>query len=241
MMVNLKSCDIVYLVKNTKYNGELRYSLRSVCKNFPHRKIWFVGGLPKGIKPDYYLPIDQTNKANHTDKYDNVSKLRQAIIEDKCISNNFILFNDDFFVLNPVKTLPVYINGKLDELVEFVKKEGNVLNSKYITIIEKMIKDLTNQKLPCNNFEVHIPIMISKKLMKDVTNKYGKFRRSLYGNEVYYTDYCEQIKDVKIYNMIQIPKEDQLFVSTTDASFNLGAVGDYIRNKFPEPCEYEYE
>lgn len=238
-MTNLKSCDIVYLVKNTEYNGELRYSLRSVCKNFPHRKIWFVGSMPKGIKPDYFQPVNQSRSKD--DKYQNVHKLIEAIINNKGISNNFVLFNDDFFVLNPVKQLPVYINGDLHSLIEFVKTEGRTNSSKYINIIERTIEDLTKRKLPCNNFELHIPIGINKIAMKNIMNTYGRFNRSLYGNNLYNPDKTISIHDVKIYNPIQIPTEEQLFVSTTDASFNLGEIGKYIKNKFPEPCEYEYE
>lgn len=240
-MANLKSCDIVYLVKNTKYNGELRYSLRSVCKNFPHRNIWFIGSMPNGLKPDYFQPVKQSINSNPKDKYNNVYKLFDAISKNKAISSNFVLFNDDFFVLKPVKNLPVYANGKLAELIEFVKSEARVPYSAYIKVLEKEIEDLTNAKLPCNNFALHIPMVINKIQMRNVMNEFGRFNRSLYGNYVYYTDYLKQQKDVKIYNHIQIPSEDQTFVSTTDGSFNLGEVGKYIREKFKDPCEYEYE
>lgn len=77
--------------------------------------------------------------------------------------------------------------------------------------------------------------------MKNVIEEFGTFGRSLYGNYVYYTDYCELMKDVKIMNQIQIPTEEQVYVSTSDTTFNLGEVGKYIRKKFNEPCKYEYE
>lgn len=237
-MPSLKNLDIVYLVKNSKYNGELRYSLRSVCKNFPHRNIWFVGGMPEGIKPDYYMPVRQPE--NNT-KYENFLLLIDAIINSKGISSSFVLFNDDFFVLNKVKRLPVYINGNIPELIEFVKSESNKPNSNYIKILNQHIIELKSRKLPINNFALHVPMGMNKTLIKNVIEEFGTFGRSLYGNYVYYTDYCEQMKDVKIMNHIQIPTEDQTYVSTSDGSFNLGEVGKYIRNKFNEPCKYEYE
>ena len=239
-MINLKNCDIVYFVKNSEYNGELRYSMRSVLKNFPHRKIWFVGGLPKGIKPDYYQPVNQSEKP-FKDKYDNVSKLRKAILDNKGISNNFILFNDDFFVLKPVKTLPIYINHDLEFLIDYVQKRAGVLNRRYIHIIEDMIRKLDDDLLSHINFELHVPMMINKKCLQWITDKYGVFRRSLYGNNFYPMDTCVPMKDVKIYDNMQLPSEDQIFVSTTDASFNQGVIGQYIRELFPDPCEYEYE
>ena len=160
--MNLKSCDIVYLVKNTKYNGELRYSLRSVCKNFPHRNIWFIGSMPEGIKPDYFQPVKQSKKSDPDNKYQNVHSLLDGLSKNKAISSNFVLFNDDFFVLESVKQLPIYANGKLPELIEFVKKEGNTPYSKYISLLEKTIEDLAKRKLPCNNFELHMPVIINK-------------------------------------------------------------------------------
>lgn len=239
--MNLKSCDIVYLVKNTKYNGELRYSLRSVCKNFPHRKVWFVGGLPNGINPDYYQPVDQSDKTGPKDKYNNVNKLIQAIIDNKAISSNFVLFHDDFFVLKPVKKLPPYVNGTLQDTINFVEIAGRTPNSKYINILKKEIELLSEADLPCNSFAVHVPILLNKKAMNDVLHYFGIFYRSLYGNYIYTPNDCKFLKDVKIYNNIQVPSEDQVYVSTTDGSFNIGEVGKYIRNKFPDPCEYEYE
>ena len=236
-MVNLKSCDVVYLVKDSEYNGELRYSLRSVCKNFPHRNIWFVGGLPKGIKPDFYQPVKQDGKT----KYQNVRKLLEAILSNKHISNNFILFNDDFFVLKPIKKLPVYANGDLHDYIKYVEKVANVTHSQYISILNRTIEDLTKARLSINNYCLHIPMMINKIEARNVMNVFGRFNRSLYGNYIYYPDYAKQIKDVKIHNQIQVPSEDQLFASSSDATFNLGEVGNYIRNKFPDPCEYEYE
>ena len=236
-MINLKNIDIVYLVKNSKHNGELRYSLRSVCKNFPHRNIWFVGGMPEGIKADFYQPVKQDEKT----KYQNVRKLLEAILSNKHISNNFILFNDDFFVLKPIKKLPVYANGDLHDYIEFVKKAANVTHSQYISILNRTIEDLTKAGLSRNNYCLHIPMMINKIEARNVMNEFGRFNRSLYGNYAYYPDYAKHIKDVKITNYIQVPTEEQMYVSTSDASFNLGKVGEYIRNKFNEPCKYEYE
>ena len=35
--------DIVYILKNGEISDEIIYSIRSVCKNFPYRKIWIYG------------------------------------------------------------------------------------------------------------------------------------------------------------------------------------------------------
>lgn len=46
--------DIVYLLKDGP-NEELRLSLRSVAKHFPHKRVIFVGGKPADITPDEFI------------------------------------------------------------------------------------------------------------------------------------------------------------------------------------------
>ena len=60
--------DIVYILKNNYTSDELTYSIRSVCKNFPYRKIWFYGGAPEGIMPDVFVEYQQSGN----NKWENV-------------------------------------------------------------------------------------------------------------------------------------------------------------------------
>ena len=55
----MKKYDVVYLLKNDYASDELRYSVRSVVKNFPYNRIVFVGGKPDDIEPDIYIPDEQ--------------------------------------------------------------------------------------------------------------------------------------------------------------------------------------
>ena len=87
--------DIVYILKNDVKPDELRYSLRSVCENFPHRNIVFVGGCPSGITCDYYI----NHKQEGTLKWQRaVSSMKRAFVDDR-ISDEFFLFNDDFLTI----------------------------------------------------------------------------------------------------------------------------------------------
>ena len=45
--------DIVYILRNNIDTDEIKYSMRSVVKNFPFNSIWIYGGKPKGIEPEY--------------------------------------------------------------------------------------------------------------------------------------------------------------------------------------------
>lgn len=81
--------DIVYFVKDTESNEELRYSLRTL-KNFPHRKVWLYGGCPAGLKPDKWVHLVQ-DKEN---KWENVRMMLESACKNKEISSSFWLFND---------------------------------------------------------------------------------------------------------------------------------------------------
>ena len=55
--------DIVYFVKGSRKNEELRYSLRTL-KNFPHRKVFFYGEFPDGLVPDRHIHVKQNQPTN---------------------------------------------------------------------------------------------------------------------------------------------------------------------------------
>ena len=51
--MKLKDMDIIYPYKLDELNGrELKYSLRSVAKNVPHRNIILIGEAPDRINKD---------------------------------------------------------------------------------------------------------------------------------------------------------------------------------------------
>ena len=51
--------DIVYPIKKTIKNEDLRYSLRSLC-NIEHNKVFIIGELPDWVSEEvYYIPVQQ--------------------------------------------------------------------------------------------------------------------------------------------------------------------------------------
>ena len=91
-----KELDIVYTIKDSPDNEELRYSLRSL-RNFPHRKVFIYGGLPSCVNPESvtFVKVSQ----DYNDKWTNTASLLIRIAEDENITEDFVWFNDDFFVM----------------------------------------------------------------------------------------------------------------------------------------------
>lgn len=230
-----KDLDIIYFVKAKPSNEELRYSLRSL-DNFPHRKVWFVGEHQPGFVPDGVLKVTQDRES----KWQNTSKsMRAACLSDnELISENFVLFNDDFFIMKPLKDgfLPYFYRKTLGEQIAWLEKQNS---GGYLNHIRETRKMLLDTWKPIKCYAVHYPMVINKKEMLEVMDTYkdGMMWRALYGN--YWKKGGVACGDCKIQNPFTTPNTDAPFLSTTDRSFKNGLVGKYIREQFKNKCEYE--
>ena len=222
--------DIVYFVKDTDKNDELRYSLRSL-KNFPHKKVWFYGGCPKDLKPDYHVNVKQDQPT----KWENIFKsFKLACANDK-ISKSFWLFNDDFFVMKPVKKEPNYYDGDLYKRVVTLEDRHNGFTA-YSEQLRKTLQELESMGCETVNYALHIPMLInrikSQELIKIID---GPMIRCMYGN--YFKIGGRQHSDFKIDSLTKLYKDGD-YLSTNDKSF-AGAVGKQIKKLFPDKCKYE--
>ena len=226
--------DIVYFVKRTPRNEELRYSLRSVVENMDNPTVWFVGGCPYYLKPDHQIIFRQT-----ANKWNNVSDM----IRQFCIAGNtpdeFLLFNDDFFLLDPTDWLCNLYDDTLGNLQKRVTKKNNNHASRYVKRLEEAERVLKDKGYTTYNFELHCPFRVEKAKMLEVLREFGPktpCKRSLYGNKYFKNTF--EAQDNKI-----VLKEDRipqgLFVSTEDASFKDGKVGEYLRKRFHHPSRFE--
>lgn len=224
--------DIVYFVKDTKVNDELKYSLRSL-KNFPHYKVWFYGGCPDGLKPDHHIYIKQDQPA----KWQNIFKMFKLACKNKDITKNFWLFNDDFFVMQPVKDGPNYYDGNLYKRVVTLEDSHNAITP-YSQQLRHNLQELESMGCTTLNYALHIPMLINKKKGIELTNIINcPMIRCAYGN--YFNIGGQQHSDFKIDSLTKTYKGGD-YLSTNDRSFNEGAVGQQIREIFKDKCKYEY-
>lgn len=165
--------DYVYYCRDGK-NEELRYSIRSLYKNLPDVNVWVVGG-----KPDWYIgnyiniDIDQP-------KFENVRKQFKAIATCPDINENFVLMNDDFFILKPLDEIPVMHGGLLSDKVKSHFQKAGVgiytdqLKSTYNSILNLGIREPLN-------YEIHVPMPMTKTGLLEALDNDGLVR-SVYGN-----------------------------------------------------------
>ena len=226
--------DIIYILKSKMDTEELKYSLRSVEKNFPHRKVWFVGGQPEGLTPDVRLPHVQSGE----DKWSLIRSSMMKAIKEPDLTDDFFLFNDDFFVMKKWKGGFVnFIDRTLEERIVELRDVHPWLNP-YGRTVYKANEELKSLgiKKPLN-FEVHLPMLFNKELAEETIRKCSSPQmRSIYGNLT--NCKCRQHDDVKVYDKETVPTDPD-FLSTNDSTFTEGAVGRYIRDAFPDPSRFE--
>jgi len=226
--------DIVYILKNNIDSDEIKYSLRSVERNFPYRKIWFVGGCPDGIVPDEYVNFKQIGWT----KWQLATSAIYMACQTEDITNDFWLFNDDFFVMKPVDGLHPMIRGTLRQRVRDIETPRNGNTTAYSRQLRKTLHTLELNGFPQLDYALHVPMLINKARALEVLDRFPDCAmfRSLYGN--YWGIEAVKTNDVKVRNKKDCPK-DTILLSTDDESFSKGKVGEYIRECFPEPCKYE--
>lgn len=225
--------DIVYILKEELDTEELIYSLRSIEANFPHGKVWFVGGQPQGLTPDVAFKHKQVGES----KWDLIRSSMLKVVGSEELTDKFFLFNDDFFVMKPFKGEFVnFVDGSLTERIEELRKLNPWLNP-YARTLYKAREELKSLGYGERNFDVHLPMLFTKEKVKEAINKCSSPQmRSIYGNIT--QEPCIEHKDVKVYDMNLVP-EDMDFLSTNDDTFKKGKVGEYIRGVFSSPCKYE--
>lgn len=227
--------DIVYILKNGENSDEIIYSIRSVCKNFPYRKIWIYGGRPENITPDCMVELSQTGN----NKWEKVNNTLKAICKNEEITPDFWLFNDDFFVMKKVRKIDYMIGGTLWARAQKIGKKFGGRDSKYSNQLKDTARILRDKGYDRLDYALHVPMLINRKKALETLKEFKgcPMFRSLYGNHHKVGGVI--VTDVKISSEIKMPTGDETFISTDDNSFKNGKVGEYIRNAFPDKCKYE--
>ena len=226
--------DVVYIVRGGK-NEELRYSLRSVEQNFPHRDVCIYGGKPKGIKADINVQMEQYGR----DKWEKVRNTLKEICKNDLHTENIWLFNDDFFIMQPVKKPANYYDGTLAHQINVIEAKVFGRKTQYSVKLRHLLDTLrkagVEQPL---NYAHHTPMLINRKKMLETLEAYHRepMFRALYGNLNHIGGV--DMPDVKFYGNRQ-PWPIGTYASTADESWLTEKIGFVIRDKFRTPSRWE--
>lgn len=220
--------DIVYPYKH-KGGHELRYSLRSLV-NLPHRRVFIAGDCPDWTQHVTHVAVRQG-----VDKYGNSLANILAACQRPDLSDDFVLMNDDFFVLSPQEEIPAYHQGDLQTYIETRSHRDSYLDLAAATKSLLDEEGVTDSKF----YGIHIPTILNKHRVIELSERFsGKpiMLRTLYHN--IYGSGGIQRADVKKYNMHDRITETD-YLSTSDGYARLPMFKSFIGKLFPQPCYYE--
>lgn len=221
--------DVVYVVRASDRNEELRYSLRSLV-NLPHRKVWIAGYCPSWVQGVGVIPVK-----SRTHGHQHAKASLRAACEHPEVSESFVYMNDDFFVMQPLDDLPVMHRGTIADMV----RNRRVATS-YTRSLEK-VRDLLIERGIAEPllYDLHAPMLVTKRGMLDALDLCSSAQfheRTLYGNLNHLGG--ERRQNHKIRSRDH-GWEDWAFLSTNDTGFASLPVGRFIRSRFREQGPHE--
>lgn len=218
--------DYVYICRPGE-NEELKYSIRSVESNLDHRNIWLIGYKPDWYKGNFFEVKDKSTK------FENIRNCIETITTIEDISNEFTLMNDDFYIMKPMKQVPMYHGGLLDDKISrYVADSGSTRYTRILALASKQIKRKGIEE-PLD-YDIHTPMIMNKYNLAKVVDM-NLAPRSTYGN--IFNVGGTQIDDVKIYRYNNKIDDSSGIFSTEDRSIYL--VRKMLIEHFPTRSSYE--
>ena len=236
--IKTKPLDVVYFISAYPRLDAL-YSIRSVAENLEFNKLWIYGGKPGGIRPDHYECRRWQVGAT---KWDRVRNMYREVCENDEITEDFILFHDDFFVLKPVDSLEPEYCATLKKLAETIESRYSGEKTEYTALLRRTSDVLLRGGYSTKSYELHKPFIFNREKMLKILKDYPKEHciRSIYANV--YGIGGKSAQDVKISRnndeYLGIVKNSD-FISTSNGTWEHGPVGNWLRDRFSKPCRFE--
>lgn len=230
--------DILYVLADKdsrKSERELKLSLRSLEKNCKDLGKVYIA---TDIYPDWldnYVAIPCVDYNYNNPELNLMEKLAMAV--DSSISNEFLLMNDDFFMMKPftASEYPYYYMWKA-RLIENPSRWQQVFNDTIDYLERKGVKEVLD-------YCVHCPVLVNKNtiqnywdLFKSVNDKYcGYSSRMIIGN-LTESDNKKKVKDCKLWHGEPLRESETGCISTDDKAYD---VLDKIESIFNEKSKFE--
>lgn len=199
-----------------------------------------VGDCPDNIRKDkiVHIPTEQTG----TKWRNSIHNLRTACADER-LSDDFILMNDDFFILRPIKEKDLKVHwGTMQSVHDmYSKKHGKETRwCKGMRETAELLKKRGFEEPKC--YDLHTPMVLNKRHFLGIFELEGVndidvlHARSLYGN-LYGVPgtYMDDVKYLADSSFNQ--KKYDKFLSCSNVGFL--KIKDFLGSKFPNKSEYE--
>lgn len=215
-------------------NNELRFCLRSIEKNLRgYRNIWIVGFMPKWMRNLKHIPFKEYHpKAN------NIHDKIKAACQHPEVSDEFIMFNDDYFLTceTQATTYPYfYSRDAMIEVMERPKADP----------YRRLVVDTINETGMKEYFDIHCPMRIKKSVFLSMP-----YNRNYEGGILVKSSYAKHavVQGTPTHDAIirtKMTREQienmEVFtdcISVHDEAINQDFIS-WVQDRYPHKCSYE--
>lgn len=217
---------------------ELRWSLRSVDEMVPDANVVIVGGKPAWLSGEAtHVPT----RTSGTPWQRSTHNLREVFNSTLLPDASVLLMMDDVFILRP--HLPMLHGGPFDAWLTRIERTcGRSSYTQGGRETLRMLRSFGHAE-PLS-WSLHVPLMVHRghmrKALRMIEGKPGHLHlRTVYGA---IAD-LEGVRhgDVKFRGLTGEEKQwaHLPYVSSSDRTWAQGALGHWVRARFPDPCRFE--
>ncbi|WP_433895190.1 hypothetical protein [Sphingobacterium mizutaii] len=256
-----KIAVLIPYLKSEADGDELKFALRSLEQNLKEnfsvviigdREDWFspeivhIPHQPHLIKEECDCPIPSMVRNPQADV---THKIFTAIASGE-IDGDFILTNDDIFLLGPTHLSDIAVL-KAFGLLDKGGKEGGIYNQN----IKRTAKALEGNNLPLHRYGAHIPVLLNAESIIDVIEKYNATERGFLLTSLYFNERHPEARPIQVTGTVNdsilasayradIPKDVLEDVFRTRKFINCNSKGwsaikPFLEKAFPNPSSYE--
>lgn len=253
----MKPVDIIipYILGPDK-GLELKYTLRSIDKNFQHDnyQIIIAGDNPGWLNNVEYFPFERTTKQANRNFTDQLLKL-YSVLTDLDVTSHFIWTYDDIYFTCPVKLSDI---KKLKAVAGFDSYPNHLDRSgaqkNWISTMNYTMKEVTKNGGSNYNYETHLPRYFSRNRVLKLFEKFNLLARPMMISSLYYNYYHKN--DIPLCLFESYPGTRFLLRNTFDVPTLKKHIGRHLftnndpktwnpvfkkvlQETFPEKCKFE--
>lgn len=225
--------DVIYPYKRSPGDFELRYSLRSLQQNVPHGRVIIAGDLPFETSESV---ITVPNPRVSGDRFASSTSNILAALDKADVSGEFIVMNDDIFVLQPW-TFQHEDRGPLDTFLSHQSVSGEYRSR----LLETLAILRSHGVAKALFYGLHTPTVYDRSklavLMREFPMpRYRYLLRTLYNNLFFRPSIRRD--DVKLKSWPPAGDVGDV-LSISDDVATMPAFREWIDSKSPVPSVYE--